>query len=115
MNNMTSSKENYLEIQVKISKRAKWFLELQKMMDGLNVNCQKSFHITALFMKDDNLKDKLKEAFNRTLCHRYAPHLSFNKLDVFTNKSGTEHIVNLTSTSPEVEFKNLIEIMCFKI
>ena len=107
---MILTKQNYLEIHVGISTRAKWYLELQKKMNRLNVECKKSrFHITALFMNDDALKNELIEAFDRTLNHRYDPHLTFNKLEAFTSKSGKEHIVNLTSTQPEVEFRQLVE------
>ncbi len=48
---MILTKQNYLEIHVGISTRAKWYLELQKKMNRLNVECKKSrFHITALFI-----------------------------------------------------------------
>jgi len=107
---MILTKQNYLEIHVGISTRAKWYLELQKKMNRLNVECKKSrFHITALFMNDDALKNEIIEAFDRTFDHRYDPHLTFNKLEAFTSKSGEEHVVNLTSTQPGVEFRKLVE------
>ena len=107
---MKGTKQNYLEIHVGISTRAKWYLELQNKMKRLLVECKKKkFHITALFMNDDALKDRLVEAFDRTLSHRCEPLLTFNKLEAFTSKSGKEHIVNLTSTQPEVGFTHLIE------
>ena len=106
---MEKNKENYLEIHVGISTHAKWFLELKRKMKEINVDCKKRFHITAIFMNDDSRKDELRNAFSRLLIHRYSPVLTFNKLDVFTNRSGTEHIVNLTSTSPEKEFQELVE------
>jgi hypothetical protein len=107
---MILTKQNYLEIHVGISTRAKWYLELQKKMNRLNVECKKSrFHITALFMNDDALKNEIIEAFDRTFDHRYDPHLTFNKLEAFTSKSGKKHIVNLTSTQPEVGFRQLVE------
>ena len=106
---MTITKENYVEIHVGISTRAKWYLELQRKMEKLNVKCYNHFHITAMFLKDDSLKNELKDAFDRFLFHRYAPHLTFNKIETFTSNSGKEHIVGLTSTRQEVEFRNLIE------
>ena len=106
---MTITKENYLEIHVGISTRAKWYLELREKMKKLNVECYNKFHITAMFLKDDSLKEELKNAFDRFLFHRYAPHLTFNKIEAFTSNSGKEHIVGLTSTRQEVEFRNLIE------
>jgi hypothetical protein len=107
---MINTKENYLEIHVGISTRAKWYLELQKKINRLNVECKKSrFHITALFINDDALKNEIIEAFDRILSHSQAPHLTFNKLDAFTSKSGKEHIVNLTSTQPEVGFRQLVD------
>ncbi len=107
---MKGTKENYIEIHVGISTRAKWYLDLQQRMRSLDVSCkQNRFHITALFMYDDALKNKLIEAFNRILVHSCAPHLTFNKLDAFTSRSGKEHIVNLTSTQPEEEFCQLVE------
>lgn len=107
---MTNNKENYLEIHVGIDAKAQWYLELQKRMERLNVKCRRSrFHITALFMSDDVVKEELIDALDNTLAQRHAPHLTFNKLDVFTSKSGQEHIVNLTSTRPEAEFTQLVE------
>ena len=109
---MTGTKENYLEIHVGICTRAKWYLELQRKMKRLNVECKKyRFHITALFMNEDALKDELIEVFDRTLDHKYDPHLTFNKLEAFTSKSGRLHIVNLTSTQPEVGFRQLVEAL----
>ena len=79
-------------------------------MNRLNVECKKSrFHITALFMNDDALKDNLIDTFDRILSHSQAPRLTFNKLEAFTSKSGEEHVVNLTSTQPGVEFRKLVE------
>lgn len=105
-----NNKENYLEIHVEISTRARWYLDLQGTMARLYVRCRKNrFHITSLFMHDDTKKDELKDALSRLLFHRSAPNLTFNKLDVFTNRPGTEHIVNLTSTNPEVEFQVFVE------
>ena len=104
------NKSNYLEIHVGINARAKWFLELQRKMKEINVVCkERGFHITAIFMYDDSRKDELKNALDRLLFHRYYPFLTFNKLDVFTNRSGKEHIVNLTSTSPEEGFQKFVE------
>ena len=109
---MCRTKENYIEIHVGISTKAQWYLELQRKMKRLGVECKdRRFHITALFMKDDAQKDKLIEAFDRILVHSYAPHLTFDKLDVFTSKSGIEHIVNLSSAQPEEEFCQLVEIL----
>lgn len=107
---MILTKQNYLEIHVGISTRAKWYLELQKKMNRLNVECKKSrFHITALFMNDDAQKDNLIDTFDRILSHSQAPRLTFNKLEAFTSKSGKEHVVNLTSTRPEVGFRQLVD------
>ena len=104
------NKSNYLEIHVGINTRAKWFLELQRKMKEINVECkERGFHITAIFMYDDARKDELKNALDRLLFHRYYPFLTFNKLDVFTNRSGKEHIVNLTSTCPEEGFQKFVE------
>lgn len=105
-----NNRDNYLEIHVGISTRARWYLDLQETMARLYVRCRKDrFHITSLFMHDDTKKDELKDALSRLLFHRYSPFLTFNKLDVFTNRSGKEHIVNLTSTCPEKEFQDFVE------
>ena len=107
---MIVTKKNYIEIHVGISTRAKWYLELQKKMNTLSVKCKKDrFHITALFLNDDALKDNLIDAFDRILSHSHIPNRTFNKLEVFTSKSGKEHIVNLTSTQPEVGFRQLVD------
>lgn len=87
--NMIMEKENYLEIHVGICPEAQWYQELMERMKRVKVNrIIRRCHVTALFLKDDGLKDVLMEAFNRQLHHRSAPRLTFDKLEVFTSISG---------------------------
>ena len=66
-----NNRDNYLEIHVGISTRARWYLDLQETMARLYVRCRKNrFHITSLFMHDDTKKDELKDALSRLLFHR---------------------------------------------
>jgi hypothetical protein len=61
---MKGTKQNYLEIHVGISTRAKWYLELQNKMKRLLVECKKKkFHIQHLmnlFLKKKKKKQKQK-------------------------------------------------------
>lgn len=109
MERQIDNKLNYLEIHVEINASSLWFVGLKEIMKQLNVGCKKGFHITAAFLKDDKLKDELCEVFDRTLSHRKAPRLTFNRLEAFTSMSGKEHIVCLTSSQPEVEYLALVE------
>ena len=109
MERQMDNKQNYLEIHVRINTSSSWFGGLQERMRQLHVGCKKGFHITAAFLNDDKLKDDLCEVFERTLSHRKAPHLTFNRLEAFTSMSGKEHIVCLTSSQPEVEYLAIVE------
>ena len=107
---MTNNKENYLEINVGISTRAQWYKVLMKKLKRFPVNrFIRRFHITALFLKDDALKADIKKIIDRELNNGKAPQLTFDKLEAFTNMSGSEHIVCLTSTHPQKEYVKLVE------
>lgn len=110
--NSQTSKQNLLKVEVNLSRRARWYTDLQEKMSnqGINVKWQKgNFHITIIFMKDDTQREKLKSLFENIILHRPAPQLTFNKLDVFTGKKNVEHIINLTSTCVSGEFNALID------
>ena len=104
-----ATNDNYVEMLVGLQTDKQWFRDLQGTMKKLRVSCKKHFHITALFLKNDTHKDKLKAALDKKLGYQHAPRLTFDKLDAFTRRSGDQHIVCLTSTQPEPEFARLID------
>ena len=61
-------KDNYIELHVNIRPEAIWYKELEKQLKRKSRRwIYQGFHITAAFMKDDLLKEKLAEGLNDTL------------------------------------------------
>lgn len=101
-----------LKIEVPLRVNTRWYNALQQafMYAGIPVNWQSGgFHITAIFMYDDTLKDKLKTLFEHIISSHVAPELTFDKLDAFTGNKSGKHIVNLTATNPSIEYSSLIK------
>ena len=105
--------ETYIELQVPITEDEEWFKDLRRKMfeNHVNIRWQKgNYHITVVFV------NKIIEKLNihpyapifKSLSYKAAPHLTFDKLDVFTSRSG-EHIVNLTSSCPSKEFDDFVD------
>ena len=105
---------NYLEIKTPIRDSAEWFTRLRKAMaaEHIHVEWQKvPFHITAVFINNDNPVPELTETFDRILDNQAALELTFDKVDVFKTRSGSEYIVNLTATQPSKEFSSFIDTL----
>ena len=101
---------NYLELKIPIKKNAEWFVTLRNAMasEGIPVKWESgSFHITAVFIYDDQPVDELKSAFSRRLTGRKAPSLTLDKLDAFTTKN--DIIVNATASQLSESLAALIE------
>jgi 2'-5' RNA ligase len=101
---------NYLELKIPIKKNAEWFVALRNAMasEGIPVKWESgSFHITAVFIYDDQPVEELKSAFSRRLTARKAPSLTLDKLDAFTTKN--DIIVNVTASQLSESLAALIE------
>ena len=101
---------NYLEFKIPIKKNAEWFVTLRNAMasEGIPVKWESgSFHITAVFIYDDQPVEELKSAFSRRLTGRKAPSLTLDKLDAFTTKN--DIIVNATASQLSESLAALIE------
>ena len=60
-------------------------------------------------MQNCLLQEQIKAGLDKVLKGRKATKLTFDKLEVFTNKHNTDHIVCLTSSNPETDFVELKE------
>lgn len=101
--------KTYLEIYVPISFDASWFKQLRDALGRVAVRWQKGYyHITMAFLdvtpEDVNLIPILEKHLKRM----NALTLTFDKLDVFTSRSGT-HILYLTATDVPQDFLTAID------
>jgi len=79
--------------------------------NGVNIGWQDGhYHITVVFVKKIIKKLNIHPyaPVYKCLDNKAAPHLTFDKLDAFTSRSG-EHIVNLTSSCPSEEFCEFVK------
>ena len=100
---------NYLELEIPLRKDAEWFENLRNAMKSKGIPARwtrKSFHITAVFIFEGNVKG-LETAFSRHLEDREAPSLTLDKLDAFTTND--DIIVNITSSRPSESLTTLIK------
>ncbi|MBQ2490553.1 MAG: hypothetical protein II539_02565, partial [Muribaculaceae bacterium] len=59
------TKKNYIELHVDIKTNARWYQELKKKIRNRSWRwISRNFHITAIFMNDDQLKKELVEVFD---------------------------------------------------
>lgn len=113
MTNKKTDKETYIELQVPITENEEWFNELRRKMSENHVNIRWQdghYHITVVFVNKIIEKPNIHPyaPVFKCLSYKVAPHLTFDKLDVFTSRSG-EHIVNLTSSCPSKEFSDFVD------
>ena len=110
-NNMS----NYLELKTPIRQNAEWFVKLREAMDAAHIPVKwqrrGSYHITVVFIKDDQQVDDLRDAFDRHLNECLAPALTFDRLDAFIAKNCDEIILNLTSSHPSAQFYDFVSIV----
>ena len=101
--------KTYLEIQVPLRYNASWFQELRVACRNIDVRWQIAYHhITMAFVDETPENIDLRPLLEKQLKTFSAPTLTFDKLDVFTAKSGM-HIINLTATDVPQSFLSLIE------
>lgn len=105
-------RKSYLALKVPVSRRAQWYKALRTTMEvkGIPVKWQPGyFHITAVFVDDNNHVPELQEAFAKVLTDRKAPSFVIDKLDAFLTGNGEQYIVHLASSCVPAELKSLID------
>ena len=101
--------KTYLEIQVPLKYNASWFQELRLACRNIDVKWQMAYHhITMAFIDETPENIDIRPLLEKHLKTFTAPTLTFDKLDVFTAKSGM-HIINLTATDVPQSFLSMIE------
>lgn len=103
--------KTYLEIKVPIRYDESWFIELRKVATGLTVKWQEGFyHITMAFIDETPENIDLCPLLEKHLNYAHAPIITFDKLDVFTARSGM-YIIHLTATKIPEDFLALTEVI----
>lgn len=98
-----------MEIYVPISFDASWFKQLRDALGRVAVRWQKGYyHITMAFLDETPEDVNLIPILEKHLKGMNAPTLTFDKLDVFTSRSGT-HIIYLTATDVPQDFLTAID------
>ena len=101
--------KSYLEILVPIRYDAHWFEELRCALSHIAVKWQLGYyHITMAFLDNTPERVDLCPMLDKHLKTMNAPTLTFDKLDVFTTRSGT-HIIYLTVSVIPKEFLSVTE------
>ena len=101
--------KTYIEIYVPIRYNAHWFENLRTVFNSVHVNWQKGFyHITMAFMDKTAEGVDWNQILDKHFGHTPAFEITFDKIDVFTSRSGT-HIINLTATQVPARFLSLVE------
>ena len=101
--------KTYLEIYVPISYEASWFMQLREALGRVAVRWQRGYyHITMAFLDVTPENVNLIPILEKHLKGMHAPTLTFDKLDVFTGRSGT-HIIYLTATDIPQDFLSVID------
>ena len=94
--------KTYLEIKVPIKYDDPWFEELRSHFAGIPVRWQKDFyHITMVFVDEAPEGVNLRPVLEKHLSAAHTPVLTFDRLDVFSVKSGMYVIHLSTSHVPE--------------
>ncbi len=94
--------KTYLEIKVPIKYDDPWFVGLRNHFSGIPVRWQKDFyHITMVFVDEAPEGVDLRPILEKHLSAAPTPVLTFDRLDVFSVKSGMYVIHLSTSHVPE--------------
>ena len=112
MNTSNQESRNYLELKIPVRKNAEWFAKLRNAMSdaGIAVKWQDGwYHITIVFVNDNNHVDQLHQVFDNVFNRKRAPLLTLDKLGTFTTRGGLQHIVYLSSSKLSEEIKALID------
>ena len=101
--------KTYLEIKVPIKYNDPWLGGLRNHFSSMPVRWQKDFfHITMVFIDETPEGVDLCPILERHLSSARAPMLTFDRLDVFSAKSGM-HIIHLSASDVPESFLALTE------
>ena len=103
---------NYLELKIPIRQSAKWFVKLRKTMAEAKIPVRwqpGGFHLTVAFISNDRSVKALSIAFDKQLSGREAPLQTFDKVNAFIAKTGSEIIIHLTSTQLSPTMQTLVD------
>ena len=103
---------NYLKFEVSIYQSAKWFVNLRKAMAEAKIPVRwqpGGFHLTVAFINNDQPVKALSVAFDKQLSGREAPLQTFDKVNAFIAKTGSEIIIHLTSTQLSPTMQTLVD------
>ncbi len=99
--------KTYLEIHVPIGYEATWLDQLRQAFHNLPVRWQRGwYHITMAFLNDSPRDADLCPILERHLKAFPAPVLTFDKLDVFSTRSGM-FVLYLTANDVPKTFLSL--------
>lgn len=101
---------NYLGLTIPLRTDAQWFVDLRNTMKSEDITVEwrhRNYHITTVFIYNDQKVEELTPAFSRLFTNRKAPTLTLDTIDAFMAKK--EIIVSLTSSQMSKELKKLIE------
>ena len=106
---------NFLEIKIPVRKEVGWNEWAKDMRSkikaaGIPVRWQMfHYHMTLLFLDDDNCVKELNQEFEQCMSVFYSLPMTFDKLDAFTTGDGASHIIYLTSTQVPPQILTLAE------
>lgn len=107
--------QSYLQFRVPLRvSRSKWYLGLQAALGGVrgvNWHSQKSFHITAAFIKNLPGPDgdaRVVSLLDEELKGLPAMDVTFDTVVAFTGTGGGKHYVCLSATEPASELTDVI-------
>ena len=103
---------NYLELIIPLRQSAKWFVNLRKAMAEAKIPVKwqpGGFHLTVAFISNDRSVKALSIAFDKQLSGREAPVQTFDKVNAFIAKTGSEIIIHLTSTQLSPSLRSLVD------
>ena len=101
--------QTYLEVQLPISRNARWMSDLKSQLKGVPVRWQNGFyHITLAFLDDSPKELDVSSVIDRHMDNATVYNLCFDKLDAFTTTSSKMHIINLTATDIPEPFMNWV-------
>lgn len=105
-------RQSYLQIHVPLDHNSPWFRDLRTALSTITNRWQNSFHITVAFIEDELETDKARKvaALLKGILSGAGPlDVTFDKLDAFSNRPGTQHIVNLTASSDQPALTALVD------
>ena len=95
---------NFFEIKIPVKRDVEWSDWAKEMRStiksaGIPVRWQMfHYHMTLLFLDDDNCVEELNQEFEQCMSVFYSLPITIDKLGAFTTGDGTSHIIYLTSS-----------------